>query len=307
MSFTTTWAGDCSAWQCDELGHLNMSFYFDKFEQARMGLFIRLGLVNAFRPGAHSTVRSRDVHIKYLAEARPGSPLRIESALASLDETTARVGHVMYHLDGRIAATLNEVVEHVYLPTDKPFRWPSRLREKAEAHTDQLPAPARARNIDLTADHPPRTANALAEAGARDIGGGVFMPDDTLPAGHVPFSRIFRRVTTTLGWFSEGWPEFTDPAYAAAGGSGVVLEIRLTMHAFAGAGTAYALMPAFVGAEHYIRMIMHNVVDVATGKAIASGYAAGALFDLNTRKLTKPEPAQMDRLMAGAATALAPA
>ncbi len=212
----------------------------------------------------------------------------------------------MYHIDGRIAATLNEVVEHVYLPTDKPFRWPSRLRAKADAHTDQLPAPARARNIDLEADYIARTAGELAEAGARDIGGGVFMPDDAVPAGHVPFSRIFRRVTTTLGWFSEGWPEFSDPSYAAAGGSGVVLEIRLRMHAFAGVGTAYALMPALVGAEHYIRLIMHNVVDVATGKAIASGYAAGALFDLNTRKLTKPEPAQMERLLGKAATALAP-
>ena len=304
--FTTTWAGDCSAWQCDELGHLNMSFYFDKFEQARMGLFIRLGLVDAFTPGAHSTVRSRDVHIKYLAEARPGSPLRIESALVSLFDSTARVGHVMYHLDGRIAATLSEVVEHVYLPTDKAFRWPSRLRERADAHTDQLPAPARPRNIELEADYPARGRDALLAAGARDIGGGVFVGDDALPAGHVPFSRLFRRVTTTLGWFSEGWPEFADDAYMAAGGSAVVLEIRLHMHRHARIGTAYSLLPAVVGAEHYIRLLMHNVVDVASGEAIASGYAAGGLFDLNTRKLTKPEPAQMERLLASAATALAP-
>ncbi|MGB6229348.1 MAG: thioesterase family protein, partial [Litorimonas sp.] len=172
--FTNTWAGDCSAWECDELGHLNMSFYFDKFEQARMGLFIRLGLVGAFAPGAVSTVRSRDAHIKYLAEARPGSPLRVESAIVALHETTARVGHVMYHRDGRIAATLNELVEHVYLPEDKLFRWPSRLRGQADRFTDQMPAPARARNLSLDTDLPGHSAEALTQAGAPSIGGGVF-------------------------------------------------------------------------------------------------------------------------------------
>lgn len=304
LMFTTCWAGDCSAWECDELGHLNMSFYLDKFEQARMGLFVRLGLINAFRPHAHSTVRSRDFHIKYLAEARPGSPLRIESALIALHEETAEVGHVMYHRDGRIAATVREIVEHVYIPEDRTFAWPSRLKDKAEPHTDQMPAPARPRNLSLDWDIPSPTASELEALGVRDIGGGIFLEADTMPSGHVPFSKVFRRITTTLGWFTEGWPEFADPNYMKNGGSGVVLEIRVTMRSFLRAGDCYHLRPAVVRADPYTRTIMHNVLNSATGACVASGYAAGALFDLNTRKLTKATEQQIADLMSVAVPSL---
>ena len=304
--FTTCWVGDCSAWECDELGHLNMSYYLDKFEQARMGLFNRLGLINAFRPGAHSTVRSRDIHIKYLAEARPGTPLRIESALIALHEETAEVGHVMYHHDGRMAATLREIVEHVYIPEDRTFAWPSRLKQNAEAHTDQMPAPARPRNLSLDWQIARPRAEELESLGAKNIGGGIFLEADTMPAGHVPFSRIFRRITTTLGWFTEGWPEFSDPDYMKNGGSGVVLEIRVTMGSFLKAGDCYHLRPALVGADPYTRTIMHNVLNSATGGSVASGYASSALFNLKTRKLTKTTQEQIDGLMAVALPSLSP-
>lgn len=304
--FISTWAGDCSAWECDELGHLNMSFYLDKFEQARMGLFIRLGLVEAFRPDAFSTVRSRDIHIKYLAEARPGSPLRIESALIALHETTAEVGHIMYHRDGRMAASLREIVEHVYLPENKRFAWPSRLRNIADTHTDQMPAPARARNLSLDWDLPAPDAVALEALGVQDIGGGIFLTGDTLAAGHVPFSRLFRRITTTLGWYSGGWPEFADDEYMKNGGSAVVLEIRVHMPTLLRTGDLYHLRPAVVGADKYTRLIMHNVLNTITGECVASGYAAGGLFNLKTRKLTLATPDQIDTLMQAAVPSLAP-
>ena len=284
-----------------------MSFYFDKFEQARAGLVIRLGLTDAFTPGAHSTVRARDLHIKYLAEARPGSPLRIESALLSVEpDGTARVGHVMYHRDGRMAATLNEVVEHVYLPDDRVFRWPSRLLERAAAHTDQMPAPARPRNLSLEWPLPARSTDDLAKVGVAPIGGGMFRPDDATAAGHIPASRLFRRITTSLGWYDGGWPEFSDDAYAASGGSAVVLEIRVRLPHLARVGTAYTIAPAVVGADGYTRTIMHNVLDAVSGDSLLTGYAAGGLFDLNTRKLTKPDAAGLKALRSVAVAALAP-
>lgn len=304
--FQTTWAGDCSAWECDELGHLNMSFYLDKFEQARMALFVRLGLIEAFRPGAFSTVRSRDIHIKYLAEARPGNPLRIETAIIALHETTAEVGHVMYHYDGRMAATFREIVEHVYIPEDKKFAWPSRLKDKAAAHTDQLPAPARARNLSLDWDLPSPNASELDALGATDIGGGIFLPGETMPSGHVPFSKLFRRITTTLGWYSGGWPELTDPEYLARGGSAVVLEIRVHMPSLMRAGDVYHMRPAIVDANPYTRLIMHNILNTVTGECVVSGYAAAGLFDLNTRKLTKASDAQIATLMQAGISSLAP-
>ncbi|GLQ20681.1 hypothetical protein GCM10007854_16360 [Algimonas porphyrae] len=283
-----------------------MSIYLEKFEQARMILFVRLGLETAFQPKAVSTIRSRDVHIKYLAEARPGQPLRIESALIDLEASTARVGHVMYHLDGRIAATLSEHIEHVYLPENRTFRWPSRLRESADKMRDQLPAPARARSIAIDTPVPAFDAATLDQAGVGTLGGGIFRPHETLAAGHIPFSQIFRRVTTTLGWFREGWGEFADPDFIAAGFSAVALEMRLVMHRIITPGTAYELRSGVAQSDGMVRTIMHNFVDQTDGAALAGGYAAGALFDLNTRRLVMPTRTQRDALDAVTIADLAP-
>ena len=284
-----------------------MSFYFDKFEQARMGLFIRLGLSGAFTTSAHSTVRTRDAHIKYMAEARPGSPLRIQSALIELDaDGTARVGHIMSHRDGRIAATLNEVVEHVYLAEDRIFSWPSRLMRQVDTHTAQMPEAAHPRNLSLDWPLPALSRETLASEGATAIGGGVFLPNDADAAGYIPVSKLFRRITTSLGWFDGGWPEFEDPDYAAQGGSAVVLEIRVRLPRYAQIGTAYTLMPAVTGAQGYTRTIMHNIVDDVSGESLLTGYAAGGLFNLNTRRLTKPNDAQLNALHSVSISALAP-
>jgi len=79
--FTLTWAGECSAWECDELGHMNMRHYVHKTDEARRGLIIRLGLNRAFHPGVVSTIRCRDFHIKYQGEARPFPwPERVRNA-----------------------------------------------------------------------------------------------------------------------------------------------------------------------------------------------------------------------------------
>jgi hypothetical protein len=205
-----------------------------------------------------------------------------------------------------MAATLREIVEHVYIPEDKKFAWPSRLKNKAAEHMDQLPAPARARNLSLDWELKSPAASELDYLGAADIGGGIFLPADTMPAGHVPFSKIFRRITTTLGWYSGGWPEFSDPDYVANGGSAVVLEIRVHMPSLLRAGDIYHMRPAIVDANPYTRLVMHNILNTMTGECVVAGYAAAGLFDLKARKLTKATDAQIDTLMQAGIPSLAP-
>ena len=48
-NFMKTWAGECSAWECDGLGHLNMRHYLTKAQQARQMFFIHNGLHDAFK------------------------------------------------------------------------------------------------------------------------------------------------------------------------------------------------------------------------------------------------------------------
>jgi len=297
--FTLTWAGECSAWECDELGHMNMRHYVHKTDEARRGLIIRLGLTTAFHSGVASTVRCRDLHIKYQGEARPGNPLRIDSAVIELGESTARLCHIMTHRDGRIAATIVESVEHVYLPEDKVFPWPKRVRDAAPDFTAELPVPAKARNVESTKPFTGMNLSALEKAGAKVIGTGVFGASELDLTNRVTMGSFFGRTTSSIAWFRECWPEFEDPSYQAGGMSAALLEMRAVIHRYPGQGDAYAYLPAMTSANSYTRQFVHNIVDPVSGDSWVSMQASGCKFDLNTRKLVKATEADLDLLSKG--------
>jgi len=278
---------------------MNMRHYVHKTDEARRGLIIRLGLPRAFHTGVASTVRCRDLHIKYQGEARPGNPLRIDSAIVELGESTARLCHIMTHRDGRIAATIVETVEHVYLPEDKVFPWPKRVREIAPQFSAELPAPAKARNIDGSAAFKGMSLSELETVGAAVIGTGVFGASELDITNRVTMGSLFGRTTSTIAWFREGWPEFEDPSYQAGGMSAALLEMRAVTHRYPGRGDAYSYLPALTSANPYTRQFVHNIVDPVSGNSWCSMQASGCKFDLNTRKLVKATAAELALLEKG--------
>jgi len=278
---------------------MNMRHYVHKTDEARRGLIIRLGLPRAFNSGVSSTVRCRDLHIKYQGEARPGNPLRIDSAIVELGESTARLCHIMTHRDGRIAATIVETVEHVYLPEDKVFPWPKRVREIAPQFSAELPAPAKARNIDGSAAFKGMSLSELETVGAAVIGTGVFGASELDITNRVTMGSLFGRTTSTIAWFREGWPEFEDPSYQAGGMSAALLEMRAVIHRYPGRGDAYFYLPALTSANPYTRQFVHNIVDPVSGNSWCSMQASGCKFDLNTRKLVKATDAELALLEKG--------
>lgn len=281
---------------------MNMRHYVHKTEEARRGLIIRLGLTTAFHPGVPSTVRCRDLHIKYQGEARPGNPLRIDSAVIDLGESSARLCHIMTHRDGRIAATIVETVEHVYLPEDKIFPWPKRVRDIAPQFTADLPPPAKARNVDAATSFKGMSLPALEKAGGSVIGTGVFGAPELDMTNRVTMGSFFGRTTSSIAWFKEGWPEFEDPAYQASGMSAALLEMRAVIHRYPGRGDAYVYLPAMVSANEYTRQFVHNIVDPVSGQSWISMQASGCKFNLKTRKLVKVTQADLALLEKGRIT-----
>ena len=73
------WRGIANAWECDELGHLNVRFYLAKLDEA-LGVFCEdIGMYEAYAPGASAIVKPRTMTVRFLAEARPGAPLEIHA------------------------------------------------------------------------------------------------------------------------------------------------------------------------------------------------------------------------------------
>ena len=310
-----SWAGEATNWQCDELGHLNMRYYPAKAEEATQFLFIHLGLVNAFRAGAPSTVRTRELTVCYLKESRPGARLFIRSGITRLGETDADLVHVLEHADGTRSATIQERVEHIYRRTGEAFRWPNRLRDAAPA-AQVAPNDVGPRGLPDLAVEAPNLARSTATGTSR-IGAGVFQSSEANTFGEIRPFNLFGRVSESVGNFREGWPE----AYGEGGlysvgrdpgqepesrYSGVLLEMRAHLHRPALPGQAYIIRSGLLSAGGSIRNLVHHIHDPASGDNLASLVATSAMFDLRARKLVRPDAAGLGRLRANCLEGLTP-
>ena len=302
--FVKTWVGECSAWECDGLGHLNMRHYMTKVHQARQMFFIQLGLSEAFKPDAYSTVSVKNLHIKYLAEARPDNPLYIETGLLDIGEAELRLCHMMYHFDKRLAATIVETVEHISLRTKNAFPWNKRLREAVIPFTVEQPQPSKPRNLSYETKPKAPTEAQLIELGVKLIGTGVFLPQEMGLDGSLTPQGCMGRTTETVAHVTDGYPEFLDDNYRKSGKSGALLEAQVFLNRRTEAGDGYRFYSGVADGNSYTRTLIHNITDVVTGENIFSMIGDGCLFDLKARKLVKATEAQVAVLQKNIVTGL---
>lgn len=291
--FVKTWVGECSAWECDGLGHLNMRHYMTKVYQARQMFFIQLGLHEAFKPDAYSTVTVKNLHIKYLAEARPDNPLYIETGLLDIGSDELTLCHMMYHFDKRMAATIVETVEHISLRTKNAFPWNKRLSEAVIPFTVKQPEPSKPRNLSYKTKPKAPNEAKLKKLGMKLIGAGVFQPHEMGLDGSVTAQACMGRTTETVAHMMDGYPEFLDQEYRESGKSGALLEAQVFLNRRAEAGDGYNFYSGVADGNTYTRKLIHNIVDAVTGENIFSMIGDGCLFDLKARKLIKATEAQV--------------
>lgn len=267
-----------------------------KVMQARQMFFIRAGLFEAFKADAFSSVKVTDFHIKYLGEARPDNPLYIETGLLELGEETVRLCHMMFHGDGRIAATIVENIAHISLRTKTAFPWPKRFEAAITLFKVKQPQPSKPRNLSYdTVPSKPREED-IQKLTAKHIGSGVFQPFEVGVDGSVTPQALMGRTTETISHMVDGYPEFLDPEYHASGKSGALLEAQIFLHRPAEAGDGYHFYSGLKQGNAYTRQLVHHIFDVVTGECIFSMIGDGCLFDLKARKLIKASDAQVTAL-----------
>jgi len=299
-----TWAGECSAWECDGLGHLNMRHYMTKVMQARQMFFIRAGLSEAFKADAVSSVRVKNFHIKYLGEARPDNPLYIETGMLEIGETDIRLCHIMFHGDGRMAATIVENIDHISLHTQAAFAWNKRLRSAVLPYAIEQPAPSKPRGLSYDTQTSALNEAQLHALGVKHIGSGVFQPNEIGLDGSATPQALLGRTTETISHMMDGYPEFKDPEYLSSGKSGALLEAQIFIHRRTEAGDGYHFYSGLIEGNSHTRTLVHHITDAVTGDCIFSMAGVGCLFDLKSRRLIKATADQIAVLQKNIVTGL---
>ena len=152
-----------NAWECDENDHLNVQFYFGRFEEADQHFRAMVGLDPAFRRSARL--------VRYHAELREDDLVEVESGFAVSDDGTVGLVHALRRMtDGTLCAT-------AYDGFDEHERELYAFARRTDALTDLEPKQFRPRGVDdrLTA---PMSRAQLQEAGAFVTARSVIRPQD---------------------------------------------------------------------------------------------------------------------------------
>jgi acyl-CoA thioester hydrolase len=279
-----TWRGCANAWDCDEMGHMNVRHYVGKWSEGLGALAAALAMPLAFTRKAGSTIAPVDQHIRFLAEARAGAPLSMQAGIVDFGEANAQVYQEMRHADGRPAATYLTRVAHTDIKSGRGFEWSARARAAAQTLKTKVPAIAAPRTIDLTTAP---GAASVAEAdrhGAHALGLSLVQPTDCDVFGRLRAEGLIGRISDAAPHLFQRWRE---EAGQSAGGKrygGAVVEYRIVYRRWPQAGDLIAVRSGIAEMTPKFFRVVHWLLDPVRGDAFATAEAIAITFDLDARK-----------------------
>ena len=281
------WRSGVNTWECDEMGHMNVRFYVQRAQEALAGLALRLGMPSAFAADAHSTLRLRRHHIRFLAEAVAGAPLHMQGGVVEMGADTADLVFMLMHGDGRPCASFRTRVQHA-TRDGRPFPWPERARRAAEALEWTPPPAAQPRSV-TTADvfHPEAGLERADALSLTCIARGVVEPAACDAFNRMNPSEFIGRVSDGIGVLLSGVRQVVQDAAEPRPDrmGGAVLEYRLDYLREPRLGDHVEVRSGVAEITERYQRMAHWSLDPVSGKPWAVSEAVAINFDLDRRKV----------------------
>jgi acyl-CoA thioester hydrolase len=295
--------GCVNAWECDEMGHMNVRFYIARAMESALVFAARIGLRRAHQSAPTSQLIPRAQHIRFLKKARAGAPLNGVGGVVAHDETTVQLYQELRHADGAPAATLTTLYAHADARTGRVFAWPDRARATMDKLACTIPAHGQPRSIDVNTG-PSAASVAIAEAlGVGVIGRGAVLVGECDTLGAARPEIFIARVSDAMPNLMGAWREAVAKDASKAGKDAVaagaaVLEYRILYRRWPRVGDLLEVRSAVASVEEKTHRFVHWVLDPLSGEAWATAEAVAVTFDLKTRKTIKASDAQRRALEA---------
>lgn len=302
--------GSVNAWECDDGGHLNVRFHFERAMVGLAHLAHILEMPRALTATAGATLVPLDAHIRFSTEARQGAPLVMHGGVVEMGESEARVCLDMRHADGAPASAFTLRVAHADTRRFAAFPWSARSRAAAARIACQIPAHAAPRSLDRSRAPADISLARAKEIGAERIGATMIFPDQCDVFGRMRAEHLMGRVSDSVPNSLTGWRDELALEAKARGGevapAGAVVEARLDFRAWPRGGDLLEIHSGVVEVQEKTMRLCHWIVDPESGGAWASMEVTALTFDSITRKALAPSAELRARMQARARPAMAP-
>ncbi len=279
--------GSVNTWECDDGGHLNVRFHLERAMVGVAHMASALGLPRAMTEPAGSTLTLREMHIRFLKEARPSAPLVMHGGVASIGDNDATLCLDMRHADGAPSSCFNVKVSHVETRGFRGFAWSARTRAALKAMKITSPTHALPRSIDLAQAPADISRAGAVQRGAKRIGGALVTPDQCDAFGRLRGEHFVGRISDSVPNLLSQW-RHAAASESGASPAGAVVEARIVFRRFPRAGDLIEVHSGIVEVGDKTLRLVHWLVDPESGAGWASMEAVVLTFDTNTRKALAP-------------------
>ncbi|MEZ5871644.1 MAG: thioesterase family protein [Nitratireductor sp.] len=253
-----------NTWECDENRHMNVQFYFRAFQQASEVLAVTRGSNN---PASRTAIVR---HVRYHRELLEGRPIIVRSGLVTVGEFAGSILHLLEDAEtGMLAATA----------LDQPGYKTGDITPASQQDCEK----AMPRGIASGALGPVDTSELIASGRALATHAAIVRNFETGPDGDLLANAIISR-------FTDGAPHVWTHAGIATkwlsqtNHGRVAVEMKLTRLAPAAAGCALELVSWVGDMGEKTFSIRHQLQDMQSGEAVASGEVRCLVMNLTTRR-----------------------
>ena len=122
------------------MGHMNVTSYMEKFDNATWNFFSDNGLSREFLNSQQIGLAAVKQDITYQRELHPGDTVTIRSILLTLEGKKIRFRSIMYFGDtSEVVAELENLAVCIDMNTRKACNFPNKILEKARATLGDKP------------------------------------------------------------------------------------------------------------------------------------------------------------------------
>jgi len=275
-----------NTWECDQMGHLNVRYYFARANQGLAMLALELGLSPSHLQREGLALRALDQHVRFMRELRPGSYYAIHAGVLAASSDRLHVYEEMRfaHKPEAAASMLSEVAL-VDVATGKTVPFAPSVLERARALDTVVPSETGPRGIERVKPRVPPSRSDAIELGLAGAYLGPVQPEDCDSFGFMQESAFMARVSDGIGHFFQ---HLRGQRLANIGGA--ALEYRYIFHERPMLGDIIEVRSGLKGLGHKTTHLCHWIFNVETGRCAATSEAVAVSFDLTTRKSIEIPP-----------------
>ncbi|WP_029063977.1 thioesterase family protein [Labrenzia sp. DG1229] len=279
MTIQATFYSFVNRWECDENDHLNVQFYFSRFEEADRQFRLMCGL-------SETIVGARRVrHVRYHRELRTGDLITVHSSVAFDGPHMLTVVHEMRDgTTGTLAATALDGYE----PSPNSAK---SLRQRFKEFQTPMISEAAPRGIPSGPAGLRTSLPGLLSHGAEICFRGTVLPRNIGPDGKADDQFALSCFTDGVAHVWQRTP--MDHAYLNQNGYGrVAAEMKLTWSTPVKSGDTVVVATGFTSVNANTFSMRHHLFESRTTRLVATLDVVALTMDLSTRKaVALPEEA----------------